>query len=691
MKKILLLFLIVALQSMYAQSDCITSVGLCGNSNISYTPIGHGNIQEPLGGCMSSGEKKTAWYNFTISTPGTLTFVISPTGANVRTDYDWALYGPNVTCATRGEPIRCSYASPKNGIYDTGLDMTSTDLSEDGSGDGFVRYLDVQAGETYYIVIDNWTGNSTGFQLIWGGTATIASPFTDTNIAPNPFLEPGQNGDGTVYLCNPTQAFDFSSLNTSIINGNPNYAIAYYRTANDLATEVNPITTPIVPVLNTTYYYSIKYLDPVNPSSAITRCRRTGTITFQNGGFTLPDTELFACNNYNSNVATFDLTQANNGVIPPNVTVKYYPTVTDAQQDTHEITSIQAQAYISTAKNVYAKYTNEYGCNHIATIKLSFYSKIDTTDDTLTSCFIPDNITNGIFDLTAAVVTSLNTATIKYYTSLNDAINNINEIATPTSYTSPATSVYARITDENNCWNIAKINLKITPPNYSSILKDKTICVESKTDLDAGAGFSSYLWSTGATTQSIFDVGVGQYWVDLTINGCVTRQIVHVKAAPNPIISNVEINNNSATVTVTGGMAPYEYSTDGINWQSANTLNNLERGEVKIFVRDAYGCTPIVTQITVPNLINAITPNGDGINDHIDYSALRYKKNLKFSVFDRQGNKLYEADENNFYIWDGRTGNKKLPTGNYWYLITWEEPNTGNTVHYTGWVLVKNQ
>lgn len=686
MKKILLLLFLIALQNTYGQSDCSTSIGLCGTTNISYTPDGPGNIRETLGGCMTSNERKTAWYTFTAATSGTLTFVITP---NSFADYDWALYGPNVTCDTRGIPIRCSYAAPgQTGI--TGLDMTSTDTSEGGTGDGFVRYLDVQAGETYILVVDNYTGNTSGFGLVWGGTATLASPFNDTNIAPNPFLEPGQNANGDVYLCNPTQAFDFTSLNTSILNGNPNYGIKYYRTANDLAAEVNPISTPIVVTLNNTYYYAIQYLDPANPNSSLTSCRRTGSITFKDGSISMPNAELFACSNYTSNVGTFDLTQANHGIVPPNVIVKYYPTVTDANQETNEIPLSQASAYTSASGNVYIKYTNEYGCHHISTLKLSFHPKITTTEDTLTSCFIPDNVTNGIFDLTTANLTTIANASIKYYTSLNDAINNTNEITTPNAYTSPITSVYARITDENGCWNISKINLRVKAPTYSSVLKDKIICIENKADLDAGAGFDTYLWSTGATTQKIFDVGVGEYWVDLTTNGCVTRQIVYVKAAVSPVISNIEITNNSATISVTGGVAPYEYSIDGIEWQSSNVLNNLERGEVKIFVRDSYNCAPIVTTITVPNLVNAITPNDDGVNDYLDYSALRYKKNLKFVVFDRQGNKLHQADESNFYIWDGRSSNKKLPTGNYWYAITWEEKD-GTPMHYTGWILVKNQ
>ena len=32
------------------------------------------------------------------------------------------------------------------------------------------------------------------------------------------------------------------------------------------------------------------------------------------------------------------------------------------------------------------------------------------------------------------------------------------------------------------------------------------------------------------------------------------------------------------------------------------------------------------------NLINAITPNGDGINDVLDYSDLRVKKDVKISI-----------------------------------------------------------
>jgi hypothetical protein len=52
--------------------------------------------------------------------------------------------------------------------------------------------MDVLPGQTYYLYIDNWVDvfNPTmaPFSLNWGGTATLASPFTDPNIQTHPFI-----------------------------------------------------------------------------------------------------------------------------------------------------------------------------------------------------------------------------------------------------------------------------------------------------------------------------------------------------------------------------------------------------------------------------------------------------------------------------------------------------------------------
>ena len=684
MKKVLffLLFFVVFAQ---AQSDCDTAIPVCGNSNISYNPSGHGNSSESLGGCLSI-EHFSVWYSFTISTPGTLTMTITP---NFQADYDWAIYGPNVTCATRGTPIRCSYASTSSG-YLTGMNMTATETTETAAGDGWVRYMDVLPGESYYMIVDNWSANSTGFQLTWGGTATLASPFNDPAIQPNPFVEPGPAQDGNVLICVSPTLFDFSTLSPQIINGNPNFFVSYYTNTNDALTNTNPIVSPLMVTAGTTYHYAIYYVDPLNPTNPINRCREYGTLTFVSGAITVGNPTIYACDNNNLGTGFFDITSVTSAIYAdPTATVVYYNTWADANNNVNPITN--PTNYETQPRQVFAKVTTVEGCTNIATVTLELYPVVPTQEATMTECFLPDKPQKAEFDLTTAYITTQVPNTKAFFTSLDNAVNNTNQIANPYVYESATTAVYARVYNEDGCWNIAKINLIVTPPKYSDVLKDKIICIESRTTLDAGDGFTAYLWSTGEKTHSISNVTVGEYWVDLTSDGCVTRQTVQVKATPDPVITAIDITNNTITVTVTGGSPTYQYSLDNENWQISNVFENVKRGQNTVYVKDSYNCSPVMVEVTVPNLINAITPNGDGINDALDYSELHYKKDLVISIYDRYGNKIHTSDKTNFYRWDGRTGNKKVPTATYWYTISWTEPVTNAKTQYTGWIMVKNR
>jgi gliding motility-associated-like protein len=248
------------------------------------------------------------------------------------------------------------------------------------------------------------------------------------------------------------------------------------------------------------------------------------------------------------------------------------------------------------------------------------------------------------------------------------------------------------VTNGNGCYAVAKVTLVVLPPVYSSVLEDKIICMENKTTLDAGPGFTAYKWSTGATTQAINNVTVGTYWVELKTGNCVTRQTVKVYPSEQPVISSIDITNNTITVNVIGGTAPYKYSLDGIKWQDSNVFENVARGDNMVYVKDGYNCDPLTVTVVVPNLINVITPNGDGVNDVIDYSALAGKQGLVLSIFDRYGVKVGQADKSNGYKWDGTTKGKKIPTGTYWYTVEWKENDKKNTpFKFSGWVMVKNR
>ncbi|MGN7864459.1 T9SS type B sorting domain-containing protein [Chryseobacterium sp. 22458] len=278
---------------------------------------------------------------------------------------------------------------------------------------------------------------------------------------------------------------------------------------------------------------------------------------------------------------------------------------------------------------------------------------------------------------------------LSFYSSLANAQTGTNPIAASQALTAAGGIFYIRFQSSTACPNTAVLTLNLKTPKKSATLNDKVICSNEKIMLDAGPGFTSYLWSTGAASQSI-SVGAGTYYVDLGFNGCVYRQFVNVTASQAPNITRIDVTGSTATVFVTGGTAPYKYSLNGINYQTSNVFTGLSRGLHTVYVLGADGCSHVTKEFLVINLINTITPNGDGINDVLNYSELRIKQDVMIEVADRYGASVYKSSDKN-YIWDGKSNGRSLPTGTYWYVIRWTEPDTKLPVSYSGWLLIKNR
>ncbi len=488
------------------------------------------------------------------------------------------------------------------------------------------------------------------------------TPFVCTNPA---------TGNGVV---------DLTSYNAQFVNNPGNYIFTYYLLGSS-----TPIANPSSFQYsgNTTIKVVVK--DPTS-----TLCDNgDGIIQLNPTPFAATDATLSGCNNNNAGTATFDLNTAAVTTVT-GTTKEFYPTLYDMNNGTNQITN--PSAYVSAAATIYVKVTTPQGCVSTAKITLNIYPVVVVNDTEIKSCFIEANPSTASFNLLGAIV-SQGGLTKEYYPSLTDAISGTNAISTPAAYIAPNGVAYIKVFSADGCYSIAKVTLTVIPPVFSRTLHDQTICIENTTTLDAGAGFKSYEWSTGATTQSIKNVGVGTYWVKLKTGDCIATQKVTVYPSDNPVITTIDISGSTVTVYANGGTPPYQYSMDNINWQDTNVFTNIARGEAKVYVRDGYNCVPVEVNITVPNLINIITPNDDGINDFVDYSALANKQNLEIAIFDRYGYKMFQADKTNGYKWAGTTnGSKKVPTGNYWYSISWNENNKNSTpIKFSGWIVVKNR
>ena len=191
MKKIIIFTLLFYSLFSFSQNDCTDAIVVCGNSGYEdLYAVGVG-VQELSGSnTCSSEENNSIWFDIRVDTGGTLGFTLTPTFANgnpntdINVDFDFFVFGPNVSCGAIGQAIRCSTTNPSaagQGNNLTGMNGTETDTSEGpgAGGNSFVKWLNVSAGETYFLVVDRPIGSS-NFRIDWTGTATFNQPPTIT-------------------------------------------------------------------------------------------------------------------------------------------------------------------------------------------------------------------------------------------------------------------------------------------------------------------------------------------------------------------------------------------------------------------------------------------------------------------------------------------------------------------------------
>jgi gliding motility-associated-like protein len=264
-----------------------------------------------------------------------------------------------------------------------------------------------------------------------------------------------------------------------------------------------------------------------------------------------------------------------------------------------------------------------------------------------------------------------------------------NPIANPSNYTLNvgSTVIHVKVTTADGCFTVVRLSLTLNPKPVLELPEKIEFCKGKTVTLDAGNGFASYLWSTGATTQTITVSAAGNYSVTISNNfGCQSSDQVQVSYIVLPEITGVTVNNGSATVALS---APgnFEYSLDNFTWQSSNIFTNLNIGEYIVYVRTKEGCFIGQKPFSIFNIPNAITPNGDGYNDQWKIAGLENYPGTEVNVYDRRGLSVFkEIILKKPLEWDGKLNGSPIPTGNYWYTIKVSDGRV-----YTGWLMVKNR
>lgn len=129
-------------------------------------------------------------------------------------------------------------------------------------------------------------------------------------------------------------------------------------------------------------------------------------------------------------------------------------------------------------------------------------------------------------------------------------------VDTSISYTAQNSGLYGVVVvDTNGCKgfsNTIQIIANSLPNIYLGA--DTNIAMKDSIVLDAGAGFTSYLWSTGETTQTIeadttgYGLGLETFWVMVTdVGGCTGYDSINITFTTNPGFNGI---NNSGGILI---------------------------------------------------------------------------------------------------------------------------------------------
>ncbi len=179
--------LVGKLHAQPSTSDCSGAIPLCGGIYTELTaPLGTGNVYEFTGMCNQNLESASLWYTFTVQEAGNLSFILDP--ATDLDDYDWGLFNissggcagiqdgssPEVNCNSYGSFV----TNGPTGISSTNGGTGTTNGPGDLNGPPFNADLPVLVGQTYALVVMNWTGSPDGYTIDF--TQSTASIYDQT-------------------------------------------------------------------------------------------------------------------------------------------------------------------------------------------------------------------------------------------------------------------------------------------------------------------------------------------------------------------------------------------------------------------------------------------------------------------------------------------------------------------------------
>lgn len=711
---------------LWAQSptiqDCLGAIPVCQPVySESQSPDGAGNYTNEIGPGQTCNdfEDNSIWYIFTANSDGELGFLITPN--NLNDDYDWVLFNiTNASCAdirtNSNLIVSCNAAG---GSSCNGLTGATGASNSDNQGAGcsfgntaFNDLVPMQAGETFVLLVNNWTGSPNGFTINFGLSTGLGIFDQTTPGISEVTRQPVRCGDTRIDItfdefiqCSTIHAYDFRLEGP----GGPYTLTASSAICQQGGRQTQNVRLVISPPIASLGTFTL-FVDPLNSGSLLDLCGNQmvdTTLIFEVNTPTLLDFNLGADTSLVCEGDTLLLdaspfgdaflweTGSTNPVLPVSQAGVYSVTVSDAcgsGVDSIEIIVQQEPPVVDLGPNQDLCPGDVVTLD--ATNDLSTYLWQDGNTDPIRTI----TAVGGFYrvEVTNACGTTPDSTTLTYIPPLNLTLQpELSGCAGDTLFLD-FTRPFATYQWENGSTDAQRIltqngqySITVTTPceQWTATTEafflvdpvldlgdDVTLCFGDTLVLSSGIPASTYLWQDGSTQADYTVSGPGEYRLRV-ITPCNELNDAILIEYINPIGTELGRDTFLCEKDVlflnaqAGVPATYRWE-DG----STDPLRRIQGPGVYV-VEVSSDCQTVSDTLTATlceqcqaYAPNAFSPNDDGVNDNwrllSDCPFERY--NLR--IYDRWGGLVF-ATLSPEEGWKGKSGGQTMPPGAYVFLL----------------------
>ena len=600
-----------------------------------------------------------------------------------------------------------------NGIEVFNLELQTPDILGDLSPQSY----DV----TYYISFDDANQELNQLDLLHETSSNLEPIFVRIvsiddpscfNVSTNPIFnlvvtnQASASDPGDLTLCDEVNPGDFIEefdleVQTPLILGTQDpatFTVTYHLTQEDADTGDSPLASPYTSASQTIFvrveeaglpacYATTEFdliVDPIPLTTVLTPLEECDDDSDGLTLFTLTDKDTEALNGQTGLSVSYYLTQSDAEAGTPEIGPVYTNVTSDTQQVWIRLTDIAAGCFSVMPLDLV-----------VNPLPLPEPASIDP---------LCDDDTDGLqtFDLSSVasqVMGSQLDMDVTYHLTQSDAESDVNALGNNITTTTPnLQTIFIRLENTvTGCYAVSTIDLVVNSLPVVDLEDSYVICESASGGgldfaiIDPGLSPTNYsfIWRdesgtliSTTPTYTAEDPGIYSLEVSYTDgSGCTAPlEIFTVNESGNPAVTaevtSAPFADTHVIVATASGTGVYEFSLDQGPWQDSGTFIGISAGEHSVNVRDVNGCGVTTYVLFVIDFPPYFTPNGDGYNDIWNISALSGQMASKIYIFDRYG-KLLKQISPAGDGWDGTYNGQMMPTSDYWFLLEYNDFNTG--------------